>query len=134
MKIFATAASILMFASAAAQSSGKPNPAGDAADLGPIYNTAALEIQPEFPGGQSAFKDYFIRSFSRPGTSGKIIATFIVEKDGSLSDIKIVKDTGPGSATLAMQILKDSPKWTPGKQGGKSVRTLMAMPFIIGNK
>lgn len=91
-----------------------------------------VEIKPTFPGGMSEFNKYVAENFKVPAglkQSGKIIAQFVVETDGSLSNIQILRDLG--CAAEATQLLKDSPKWTPGFQKGVAVRFLYSLPIIL---
>lgn len=99
----------------------------------PVYNTAGIEVKPEFPGGVEAMNGFIKQNFKTPkeGLKGKIYATFIIEKDGSLSDIKILRDIGYGTGVEAIRVLKNSPKWSPGKQNGNTVRTLYSIPIIV---
>ena len=62
---------------------------------------------------------------------GKLLVTFIVEKDGSLSNIKINKDLGYGMGDEAIRVLKLSPKWTPGKVNHKLARVEYSLPITI---
>lgn len=93
-----------------------------------IYNTEGLDVKPEFPGGLTVFNSFLNRNFVKPADKpkmkGKIYFTFIVEKDGSLSDIKILRDLGYGSGEEALRVIKLAPKWNPGKVKDKEVRTL----------
>lgn len=100
-----------------------------------IYNTAGLDVKPEFPGGISKFQDFVDKKFKidEKDLSGKIYATFIVEKDGSLSDIKILRDLGYGTGKELIRVLKLSPKWKPGLQNGQKVRCLYAIPYRINS-
>ena len=96
-----------------------------------IYNTSGLEIHPSFPGGTVKFyqfiDDNYKKPNKRPTIQGKVYTTFIIEKDGSLSDIKILRDIGFGTGEELLRILKLSPKWKPGKQNNKKVRTLYSV-------
>lgn len=98
-----------------------------------IYNTAGLDVKPEYPGGIEALYGFIKQNYKTPkeGLKGKIYATFIIEKDGSLSDIKILRDLGHETGAEAIRILKLSPKWSPGKQNGKNIRVLQSIPMII---
>lgn len=98
-----------------------------------IYNTAGIDNAPEFPGGINAFDSFIKQNFKTPkeGLKGKIHTTFIIEKDGSLSDIKILRDLGHETGAEAERVLKLSPKWNPGKQDNKTIRVLFSMPIII---
>lgn len=102
-------------------------------DNNAIYNTAGIEVKPEFPGGQEALERFLKDNFKKmqKDLKGKVYATFIIEKDGSLSDIKILRDIGYGTGEEAIRVLKKSPKWTPGKQNNKVVRVLYSIPIVI---
>ncbi|MGK4566019.1 energy transducer TonB [Flavobacterium sp. 3HN19-14] len=62
---------------------------------------------------------------------GKVIVQFVVEKDGSLTDIKVVRDLGYGTGAEAIRVLKSAPKWKPGIQNGRAVRVLFSLPISI---
>ena len=99
-----------------------------------IYNMAGIEVKPEFPGGMAKFDTYFQKNFRMPAEanlSGKIFVSFVVEKDGSLSDIKVLRDIGYGTGQEAIRFMKSSPKWIPGQQNGKIVRVQFTMPLNI---
>lgn len=98
-----------------------------------VYNTAGIDTEPKFQGGIEAFDGFIKQNFKSPkeGLKGKIYTTFIIEKDGSLSDIKILRDLGEGTGAEAERVLKLSPKWIPGKQDNKEVRVLYSFPIAI---
>ncbi|MCC9073401.1 energy transducer TonB [Flavobacterium sp. F-65] len=99
-----------------------------------IYNMAGITTKPEFPGGQLGFESFTKQSYQTPdvaGIKGKVYTTFIIEKDGSLSDIKILRDLGRGTGQEAIRTLKNSPKWTPGTKDGKQVRVLYPASISI---
>jgi hypothetical protein len=99
-----------------------------------IHMLAGIEVKPDFPGGIDKFYDFFRTNFKTPeedGLKGRVYATFIVERDGALSDIKIIRDIGYGTGKEVLRVLKNSPKWTPGEQNGKKVRVQYSMPFIV---
>ncbi|PXY45633.1 energy transducer TonB [Flavobacterium hydrophilum] len=98
-----------------------------------VYNTAGLEVKPEFPGGLETMNAFIKQNFKNPkdGLKGRIYATFILEKDGSLSDIKILRDLGHETGKEAIRVLKLFPKWSPGKQNNKIVRVLYSIPMVI---
>jgi len=99
-----------------------------------IYNTAGIEVKPDFPGGMAKFYKYVGNNYQTPeeeGLSGKVYVTFVVEKDGSLTDIKVVRDIGFGTGKEAVRVLKSCPKWNPGEQNGKKVRVLYSLPINI---
>lgn len=100
-----------------------------------IYNTTGLDVTPEFPGGVEKFHKFVNENYIKPNKKsnlkGKIYTTFIIEKDGSLTDIKILKDLGFGTGNEAIRVLNLSPKWIPGKQNGKIVRVLFSAPILV---
>ncbi|HEY0045435.1 MAG TPA: energy transducer TonB [Flavobacterium sp.] len=99
-----------------------------------VYNTAGIEVKPEFPGGLEKFYKYVMNNYRAPeeaGLNGKVFVTFVVEKDGSLTDIKVIRDIGFGTGTEAIRVLKKSPRWNPGEQNGKKVRVLYSLPITI---
>ncbi|QLC67786.1 hypothetical protein LPB248_16220 [Flavobacterium sp. LPB0248] len=97
-----------------------------------IYNISVIDIKPQFPGGNEFMYAFIKQNFNNPKElEGKAYATFIVEKNGTLSDIKIIRDIGFGTKEEAIRVLKLSPKWIPGKIGDKEVRTLCAIPIFI---
>ncbi len=97
----------------------------------------SVEIDPAFPGGMEAFVEYVQQNYRYParavesGVTGKIILSFIVERDGSLTDIRIVRDLKFGTGEEAVRLLKASPKWTPGVQNGREVRVAYTLPITL---
>nr|WP_315200712.1 M56 family metallopeptidase [uncultured Flavobacterium sp.] len=90
--------------------------------------------QPTFPGGIEKFYQFVGANFktpSEPNLKGKIYITFIIEKDGSLSDFKILRDIGYGTGDEAIRILKLCPKWNPGKIDGNPVKVMYSLPITI---
>lgn len=92
-----------------------------------VYTT--VEKMPEFPGGQQAMTRYLTENLKYPviaqenGIQGTAICQYVVNKDGSTSDVKIVKSAGdPSLDKEAIRLIKAMPKWNPGKQNGKTVR------------
>ncbi len=65
------------------------------------------------------------------GIEGKVFLTFIVDKDGSITDVTLARGIGGGCDEEAIRILKESPKWNPGKQRGRAVRQKMTFPIIF---
>ncbi|WP_228526604.1 MULTISPECIES: energy transducer TonB [unclassified Flavobacterium] len=101
-----------------------------------VYNTAGLEVKPEFPGGKEAFDKFIKENYKNPKNTeikGRVYLTFIIEKDGSLSDIKVLRDIGFETGSEAIRVLKLSPKWIPGKQNNNVVRTLFSVPISVND-
>jgi protein TonB len=100
-----------------------------------IVSFAAVEKLPAFPGGEAAFGNYLSKTIRYPpvakenNTQGRVIVSFVVEKDGSLTDIKVLRDIGGGCGPEAIRVLQKSPHWTPGIQNGKPVRVAYTMPI-----
>lgn len=97
-----------------------------------VYNQA--DNKPEFPGGLEAFYKYIGENFKIPADlkdKARIIAQFIIEKDGSISNIKIIKGPGFGTEDETTRVLNKSPKWTPGKIDGQGVRVMYTLPISI---
>jgi len=97
----------------------------------------SVEVEPEFPGGMTAFLKYVQDNYRYPapaveqGVNGRIILQFIVERDGSLTDIKIIRDLRFGTGEEAVRLLKSSPKWRPGIQNGRPVRVTYTLPIAL---
>lgn len=99
-----------------------------------VYSTAGIEVKPEFPGGMDKFYNFVGKNYRTPeeeGLKGKVYVTFVVEKDGSLTDIKVLRDIGYGTGKEAIRVLQKCPKWNPGIQNGKPVRVLYSLPISI---
>ncbi|MDI9311788.1 MAG: energy transducer TonB [Limnohabitans sp.] len=104
-----------------------------------VYSSAGLEVQPEFQGGMQAFYKYCAKNYKtediaeklNSDLTGKVFVEFVVEKDGSLTDIKVVRDLGYGTGQEAIRMLKTVPRWTPGEQNGKKVRARYVLPISI---
>lgn len=95
------------------------------------------EVMPQFPGGDQAMMKFVSENVQYPEEakekeiSGRVMVGFIVEKDGSISDVKVVKGIGGGCDEEAVRVVKAMPKWKPGKQDGKTVRVSYTMPFFF---
>lgn len=100
-----------------------------------IYITASIDAKPEFPGGIREFYKYIGQNFNAPISKdfpgGNVYVTFIIEKDGSLSNITVVRDLGFGSGEEAKRVLSLSPKWIPGIQNGQQVRCSFSLPIVL---
>ena len=95
----------------------------------------SVEQVPEFPGGIEKFYAYLSKNIRYPavarenGTQGRVIVSFVCEKDGSLTDVKVARGIGDGCDEEAVRVLKASPKWTPGVQNGRKVRVAYSVPI-----
>jgi protein TonB len=99
-----------------------------------IYDFKEVDIKPEYPGGVEAFYKFIAKNFKAPeeeGLNGKIITTFVIETDGSISDIKVLQDIGYGSGAEVFKVLAMSKKWIPAKLNDVPVRVLYQFPITI---
>jgi protein TonB len=96
-----------------------------------------VENQPEPEGGMAAFYKYVGKEMDYPkqarrmGVEGRVFMQFVVDKDGSLTDIKVLKGIGSGCDEEAMRVLQAAPKWKPGKQRGRPVKVRMSIPIVF---
>lgn len=108
--------------------------APEVVDDNSLYNSAGVEVKPEFPGGIDKFYKYVQNNFEQPEDEGfpggRLIVSFVVEKDGSLTDIK-VRDIGYGTKAAAEKLLRKCPRWTPAEQNGKKVRCSYTLPILL---
>lgn len=94
-----------------------------------------VEQMPQFPGGHSKLLEYITRNLKYPTeaemncTQGRVIATFVVEEDGSISNAKVVRSIDPLLDAEALRIINTMPKWQPGMQNGKAVRVKYTIPI-----
>ena len=99
-----------------------------------------VENDPEFPGGMEALYKYVAQNIKYPqlardnGITGKVYVTFVVERDGSIANPKVLRDIGGGCGQEAIRVVKSMPKWTPGKQRGKAVRVQFNLPVNFSLK
>lgn len=95
----------------------------------------AVEKSAEFPGGLEKFGPYLAKTIKYPAAArnknvqGKVYVQFVVEKDGSLADMKVIRGIGSGCDEEAMRALQTGPKWKPGTQNGKAVRQQYTVPI-----
>ena len=93
-----------------------------------------VESMPKFPGGEVALHKYLAENIRYPemakesGIQGRVFVTFVIEKDGSVTDVKVLRGIGGGCDEEAVRVVKNMPKWTPGKQRGKPVRVQFNLP------
>ena len=94
-----------------------------------------VESMPEFPGGQQALFKYLSENVKYPviaqenGIQGRVICQFVVNRDGSIVDVEVVRSAGDASLDKeAVRVIKSMPKWKPGKQRGKAVRVKYTLP------
>ena len=115
-----------------------PTPLSDAPDISlqqdedPVYSE--VDTPPSFPGGMSKLMHFLSKNLKYPeqsaknGIEGKVIVSFIVKKDGRLTNIRVEKGVAPELDAEAVRVISVMPKWNPGKQKGKTVRTSVTQP------
>jgi protein TonB len=96
-----------------------------------------VEQMPSYPGGMGALMQYLSSNIKYPviaeenGIQGRVICTFVVERDGSITDVKIAKSVDPSLDKEAMRVVSKMPKWIPGKQNGSAVRVKYTLPVTF---
>lgn len=96
-----------------------------------------VEVMPRFPGGDAALMSWLGQNVHYPvvaeenGIQGRVICTFVVERDGSISEVKVVKNVDPSLDKEAVRVIRSMPKWVPGKQNGKAVRVKYTLPVTF---
>ena len=98
-----------------------------------VFNV--VEDMPQFPGGATKLFEYLAQNVNYPteaekaNIQGRVIATFVVEKDGSISNAEVVKSVAPSLDAEALRVINAMPNWIPGKQNGKEVRVKYTVPI-----
>ena len=96
-----------------------------------------VEEMPSFPGGNGALMSYLASNIKYPvvaqenGVQGRVIVSFVVERDGSISDVKVARSVDPSLDREAQRVVKSMPKWKPGKQNGSAVRVKYTVPVVF---
>jgi TonB family protein len=120
-------------------SEGTSNPTSGGSDTTNVVYEV-VEIQPSPPGGMAGWNKYLMENLRYPtnaqrkGIEGTVIVAFVVNTDGTTTDIQILRSVGGGCDEEVIRIVQGSPKWTPGMQRGTPVRTRMRLPlrFMLG--
>ena len=111
-----------------------------AVDTDSIENSnifGVVEEMPSFPGGQGALMQYLASNIKYPvvaqenGVQGRVIVSFVVERDGSISDVKVARSVDPSLDREAQRVVKSMPRWSPGKQNGSTVRVKYTVPVVF---
>jgi protein TonB len=96
-----------------------------------------VEEMPSFPGGQGALMSYLASNIKYPvvaqenGVQGRVIVSFVVERDGSISDVRVARSVDPSLDREAQRVVKSMPRWKPGKQNGSAVRVKYNVPVVF---
>lgn len=93
------------------------------------------EVQASFKGGMEAWYSYLKENLTYPkqeqrmGMEGTVIVRFVINIDGSIQDVEVVRSASPGLDEAAKKVIENSPNWNPGKNGGRPVRSRMTIPI-----
>ena len=96
-----------------------------------------VEVMPSFPGGQSALMQYLASSIKYPvvaqenGVQGRVVVSFVVERDGSITDVQVARSVDPSLDREAQRVERNMPRWIPGKQNGQAVRVKYNVPVAF---
>src|SRR5690554_13560 len=96
-----------------------------------------VEEQPEFPGGNEALMKYISDNIKYPadavskGIQGRVITNFVVERDGTLTDVQVARGVDPSLDKEAIRLIESMPRWIPGKQRGEVIRVRFALPVVF---
>ena len=96
-----------------------------------------VDEMPSFPGGLNGLMTFLSQNMVYPvtaqenGVQGRVTVSFVVETDGSITDVKVARSVDPFLDREAMRIVKAMPKWTPGKKDGKPVRVKYTVPVVF---
>ncbi len=100
----------------------------------------AVEQMPEFPGGMPAMMEFLQTNIKYPkdaikqNVGGRVMVMFVVEPDGSLSNVRVARKVFPSLDAEAVRVVKAMPKWKPGKEKGRAVRVNFTMPVVFSIK
>ena len=100
-----------------------------------VYDT--VEQMPEYPGGMQAMIEFLQTNMKYPEDAakqkveGRVMVQFVVETDGSVSDVHVAKQVFPSLDAEAIRVVQAMPKWTPGKNGGQVVRVKYNLPIVF---
>jgi protein TonB len=120
----------------AQQTTAQGQPLREPNQTGEIYTV--VEKQPTFPGGQKALQQYIKQNRVYPevarkaGISGRVFVAFVVNTDGSIQNIELLKGLGMGCDEEAIRLVKRMPNWIPGSQSGKAIRVKYNQPISFG--
>ena len=114
---------------------GPPAPVQEESDEGEIFEV--VEQNPTFPGGDKALMAYLTKNLKYPASAqenniqGRVMVSFVVNKDGSVVDPKVIRSVDPSLDKEAIRVVSQMPKWVPGKQRGKTVRVKYTLPVTF---
>ena len=110
-------------------------PNRQSSDKSKVYDV--VEEMPQYPGGPSALFEYLSQNIKYPsvaeenGVQGRVLVTFVVERDGTITDVRVVKSVDPSLDKEAQRVVNSMPRWIPGKQNGSPVRVKYTVPVTF---
>ena len=115
-----------------------PDPIEEPVEEEPVIEEVftVVEKMPSFPGGESKLYEFLGKNIKYPqmakeaGVQGRVYVQFVVEKDGSITDVNVVRGIGSGCDKEAERVVNNMPKWEPGEQRGKKVRVKYTLPVL----
>ncbi|WKV13672.1 energy transducer TonB [Marivirga harenae] len=102
-----------------------------------VHGNFGLEVKPKYYGGMDAFYEYVGNAIEYPSfeqrrnIEGRVVLSFVIEKDGSLSQVEVLKGVSEGIDKEAIRVLENAPKWEAGRQRGQAVRVKMTIPIYF---
>lgn len=102
-----------------------------------VYEQFDIQKPPSFPGGETELLKYLAKNIEYPALAketniqGRAVLTFVINKDGSVGDVQIVKDPGGGCGKEAVRVVKSMPKWSPGEANGHPVKVRYTLPVMF---
>lgn len=112
-----------------------PKPEPQKVEDNKVYDV--VEQQPSFPGGQGAMLSWLSQNIRYPvaaqrnGVHGRVLVSFVVEKNGSVSDVRVLRSADPSLDNEAVRVVRAMPRWSPGKQNGQPVRVKYTLPVTF---
>ena len=100
-----------------------------------VFDLHAVEVRPEFPGGEAAMFTYLHKCFQHPTCgeiSGKVYVEFIIRMDGQVSDVLVRRGLAKALDEEVIRVVKTMPSWIPGRQGGRAVAVRQVIPIAFG--
>lgn len=115
---------------------GQPDGTGLGGDTGNgVHEATGLQVYPEFPGGMEAWAKFLSKNLNYPNQAeennitGKVLISFVVEKDGKITHVKVLRGIGYGCDEEAVRVISKSPRWNPGFQNNRPVRVSYQIPI-----
>lgn len=119
----------------ASQDKPKDNPPASATLQERVYELSMVEMRPYFPGGDAEMYRWIAENMNYPaaaaedGASGRVVVEFVINKDGSISNARVVRSRHPALDQEALRLVNSMPRWIPGRNDGKLVNVTYCLPI-----